>query len=141
VLINHVDLYPTLAGLVGASGDLPGDLTGKDWSGAIVGDAAGPEFTFSMEGLKENWDTPPRQLMARSQRWKLIRYRVNDPAKSLVLYDMEGDPEERVNLAYRAEYKAVVEQHVEAMDRFMQSLRKPKFELVKKTDKGGDSDD
>jgi choline-sulfatase len=141
VLINHVDLYPTLAGLVGAAGDLPGDLTGKDWSGAIVGDTAGPEYTFSMEGLKENWDTPPHQLMARSQRWKLIRYRVDEPAKSLVLYDMEGDPEERTNLAYRPEFRDVVERHVGAMDRFMQSLRKPKFELVKKTGKGGDLDD
>lgn len=35
-LLNHVDLFPTIAGLVGAAGDLPKDLTGKDRSQVLL---------------------------------------------------------------------------------------------------------
>jgi choline-sulfatase len=139
-LINHVDLFPTLAGLVGAAADLPEILTGTDYSAVVKGEAEGPEYTFSMAGIDADWNTLPKQLMVRSERWKLILYDVEDPRKRYVLYDMENDPEERTNLAYKEDCRDIVLRHRDAIDRFSQSLRKPLFELSKMNKRSTEED-
>ncbi|HET7769365.1 MAG TPA: sulfatase-like hydrolase/transferase, partial [Chloroflexota bacterium] len=48
-LINHVDLFPTLAGLVGTAGPLPQRISGKDLSASVTSGAPGPEFTIAFD--------------------------------------------------------------------------------------------
>lgn len=132
--ISHVDLFPTLAALVGAEADLPDTITGTDRSGSILRDEEGSAYVFSMEGLTPDWDAPPEQFMVCSKRWKLLRFQVDDPSKQFVLYDLENDPEEIVNLAYEQDYQQIVRSHLEAGERFFAGLRKPPYELACKSD-------
>lgn len=131
LLINHVDLFPTLAGLVGAADDLP-ETTGRNYANGVLGAPADSEYTFTVEGLSPDWGVLPLQLMARSSRWKLIQYNVEDTNQRFVLYDMENDPRETANLANDEAYSDVVREHREAMDRFWSGLVKPRFELINK---------
>lgn len=138
-LINHVDLFPTLAGLVGANEDLPDNLTGLDLSDLVIG--AGSEdaeanvrrrtYTFSVQGLKSA-ESIPLQVMARSHRWKFIQYEQEAADRRYVLYDMEHDPAETHNLAYEEQWQSIVEQHRQAIAEFLGSLRKPNYEVRKK---------
>jgi iduronate 2-sulfatase len=131
VLINHVDLFPTLAGLVGTEKDLPSNVTGKNLTGSILRGEPGPEYTFSVYGIKSA-DEAPERMMARSQRWKLIRYnRYLNEGLGLVLYDMQNDPDEVKNLARDPQYKEIVATHSAALDRFLASLKKPDYPVVK----------
>jgi len=131
VLVNHVDLFPTLAGLVGTEKDLPANLTGKNLTGSLLRGEPGPEYTFSVYGIRSA-DEAPERVMARSQRWKLIRYdRYLNEGRGLVLYDMEKDPDEVVNLARDPQYKDIVAAHSAAMDRFLASLKKPDYPVVR----------
>jgi arylsulfatase A-like enzyme len=131
-LINHVDLFPTIARLVDASSGLPDDLSGQDLSGAILGKEPGRKYTFTMEGLVDD-SSPPDQLMARSPRWKLVRFYIRDGETRHVLYDMDNDPYETRNVADDAQNQEVLKQHQLAMDRFMASLKPPQFDLEPRT--------
>lgn len=126
-LFNHVDLFPTLAGMVGATSGLPGDLTGKDLSRAVLGTGKGRDITFSVHGVR-SWNEPPQQVMARSARWKFILYPYAEERDRQVLYDMEKDPDEITNVASRAQYKTVVAEHRKAIDGFLAGLKKPLYE-------------
>lgn len=135
-LINHVDLFPTLAGLVGAGEDLPDNITGLDLSHIVVGsgeanaDVKRRTYTFSVQGLKSA-ESIPLQVMARSERWKFIQYEQEEHGRRYVLYDMEHDPAETRNLAYEEQWQSVVEQHRQAVAEFLGSLRKPEYEVRK----------
>jgi len=129
-LINHVDLFPTFAGLAGADSGLPANMTGKDLSAAVLGRGKGRNISFSVHGVRA-WNQPPQQVMARSQRWKFNWYpHAEQEAGQFVLYDMENDPEEITNVASRKEYAAVVREHRQAIDGFLASLKKPVDEPV-----------
>ena len=123
-LFNHVDLFPTLAGLAGAASGLPGNITGKDLSQAVLGKGKGRDITFSVHGVRA-WNEPPQQVMARSPRWKFIWYAHAEERDRMVLYDMEKDPEEIANVASRPENKAVVAEHRKAVEGFLAGLKKP----------------
>ncbi|MDR6879524.1 sulfatase-like hydrolase/transferase [Bacillus sp. 3255] len=135
-LINHVDLFPTLAGLTGTQDHLPNNITGTDLSGPVIssGDSHHNQtektFTFSVQGLN-SVDGIPMQVMARSERWKFIQYNLEAPEQRYVMYDMNDDPEETRNLAYEELLQPVVQEHLHAIKTFLQGLRKPKYEVVK----------
>src|SRR5919205_201217 len=105
-LINHVDLFPTIAGLVGTADRLPERITGLDLSKCITEGAEGPRFTIAFDNVSRD-GSGCAQIMARSARYKLIRYDVDDPNQRYVLYDMEADPGETRNLAYEPGYAEV----------------------------------
>jgi choline-sulfatase len=125
-LINHVDLFPTFAGLVGVADDLPERISGKDLSRCITGTAEGPRFTISFDNVYRD-GSGCGQIMARSARYKLIRYDVDDPKLRYVLYDMAEDPAETRNLATDAAYAGVVREHEAAMDAFFAGVRPPLY--------------
>ena len=125
-LINHVDLFPTFAGLVGVAGDLPERISGKDLSACIVGEAQRPRFTIAFDNVYRD-GSGCGQLMARAARYKLIRYDVEDPTLRYVLYDMEEDPAETRNLAAEGAYVEVVREHEGAMEEFLAGLRAPLY--------------
>ena len=123
-LINHVDLFPTLAGLTGTAHALPERISGQDLSQCVTGDASGPDFTIAFDNVHRD-GSGCAQIMARSARYKLIRYEVDDPTLQLILYDMESDPGETTNLAHDPALASVVEDHQVAIDSFFTSLKTP----------------
>ncbi|ULL16579.1 hypothetical protein DVH26_20310 [Paenibacillus sp. H1-7] len=141
MLINHVDLFPTLAGLAGALEHLPDHLSGEDLSDSIVSREDGKEarrakkFTFSIQGLK-SVDSVPQQVMARSENWKLIQYTHEEPEYRYVLYDMKNDPDETQNVAYEEHLCSVVQEHLTAIEQFLSGLRKPVYEVKLKEQTG-----
>lgn len=127
-LINHVDLFPTLAALAGCSAGLPANLTGKDVSAAVRGNGKGRDISFSVHGVRA-WNQPPQQIMARTRRWKFVWYPyAPEETQRFVLYDMERDPDEVTNVAGRKEYAGVVREHQQAVRDFLASLKKPEYE-------------
>ncbi|MFB3827275.1 MAG: sulfatase [Bryobacteraceae bacterium] len=127
-LINHVDLFPTIAGLAGAASGLPANQTGRNFAELARGRGKGREITFSVHGVRA-WNQPPHEIMARSRKWKFIWYpRAEQERERYVLYDMEADPDEMTNVAAVPRNKSVVAEHKQAVDRFLASLKKPEFE-------------
>lgn len=127
-LINHVDLFPTLAGLSGNESGLPANQTGRNYAPAVLGKGKGRDFSFSVHGVRA-WNQPPQEVMARSDRWKFIWY-PNAPEErdKYVLYDMEKDPDEITNVARRDQYKSVVAEHQAAVEKFLAGLKKHEYE-------------
>jgi len=126
-MINHVDLFPTIGGLTGDQYGLPSNLTGKDLSQAVLGRGSGRDISFSVHGVRA-WNQPAQQTMARTDRWKFNWYPNAPEGEQFVLYDMQNDPDEITNLAYRPESKSVVADHRHAIDQFMAGLKKHPYD-------------
>ncbi len=114
ILVNHVDMFPTLAGLAGLGNKLNTQvLDGKDLSKAILKNdpKMGPERTFTVASPKLG--SLPGQIYSRTQRYKFIRVesaakRVSYNLPVMMLFDMDKDPYETNNLAYNPKYVDVV---------------------------------
>ncbi|MCX6617784.1 MAG: sulfatase-like hydrolase/transferase [Acidobacteria bacterium] len=127
-LINHVDLFPTIAGLAGAEKGLPANQTGRNFAPAVLGKGRGRDISFSVHGVR-SWNQPPQEVMARSERWKFIWYpHAPQQRDQYVLYDMENDPDEITNVAFRDQHKGVVADHQAAVEKFLAGLKKHEYE-------------
>lgn len=109
-LVSHVDLLPTLAGLVDAPQKARAKWAGKDYSNLVLGRTRKPVqdhvvFTFDdyQAGQKTGPYVPAPQFIVaiREQHWKLAKY--YDPERGRApeweLYDLKNDPLEQHNLA------------------------------------------
>ncbi len=109
-LVSHVDLLPTLAGLVDAPLKARAKWAGKDYSKLVLGQSRKPVqdhivFTFDdyQAGQKQGPYVPaPQHIVAvREKNWKIAKY--YDPEREKApeweLYDLKNDPLERHNLA------------------------------------------
>ena len=123
ILINHVDMFPTLAGLCGLGPKLRSGLAGKDLSAAVIQNnaALGPERTFSVCKIKSGPTVHPGFVMGRSQKFKLIRFAAKraDGLPYMVLFDMDNDPHETKNLADDPRFADALNRESAAMDTFL----------------------
>ena len=128
-LINHVDYYPTVAGLTGNAEYIPDFLTGNDLTAAVLGIGSGPEYTFAVRSTPEKGAVPFAQ-MARSNQYKLVRYAGGED-REYTFFDIGNDRHENNNLINNPAYKTVIDIHKKALENFMTSLRYSDFPVVK----------
>jgi choline-sulfatase len=120
-LVSHVDFLPTLASLVGAPASARSEWQGVDYSDQILSAApSSPQdytvFTYDdwQSGqAKGPYPEPPNHVVGiREQRYKLARYydaagKVPDQWE---MYDLEADPLERTNLAYKGHKRTATQE-------------------------------
>ena len=114
-LVSHVDLLPMLASLIDAPDAARADWQGVDYSALLrVRDpSAAPDhvqdhivFTYDDVRCAQNvvqLVPPPNRIVSlREARYKLARYYDGDGNQldQWEMYDLETDPDERVNLAF-----------------------------------------
>jgi arylsulfatase A-like enzyme len=109
-LVSHVDLLPTLASLIDAPDAARADWQGVDCSTLVRDPAAAPvqdHVVFTYDDLRCAQNVvqlvpPPNRIVSiREARYKLARYYDGDgiTPDQWEMYDLENDPDERVNLA------------------------------------------
>jgi arylsulfatase A-like enzyme len=112
VMVSHVDLLPTLAGLVNAPASARASWQGVDYSDHILQRLAPPPqdyvvFTyddFQAGQSSRPYVKPPQHIASlRERRWKFAEYYdVNGKVPSQwEMYDLKHDPLERTNLAHK----------------------------------------
>ena len=114
-LVSHVDLLPTLASLIDAPEAARADWQGVDYSALVrARDPSAPPvhvqdhivFTYDDVRCAQNVPQlvpPPNRIVSiREARYKLARYYDADGIEpdQWEMYDLETDPDERVNLAF-----------------------------------------
>jgi arylsulfatase A-like enzyme len=112
-LVSHVDFLPTLATLVGAPADARDSWQGVDYSDQILSRSPKKPAQNYTVFTYDDWQSgqsrgpypqaPNHIVSIRERRYKIARYydaagKVPDQWE---MYDLERDPLERVNLAYK----------------------------------------
>jgi arylsulfatase A-like enzyme len=107
VLLNHVDIAPTTLGLCGIP--KPEWMEGRDYSGYRLSGRPRPELpdsAFSQNvvptGHANSINKPYRGLVMR-EGWKYVCF----DGVSWLLYNLNEDPYEQVNLAHNSRYRAL----------------------------------
>lgn len=148
-LVSHVDLLPTLAGLVDAPAHARAKWAGKDYSKLVLGRSTSPVqdhivFTFDdyQAGQKQGpYVRAPQHIVAiREERWKIAKY--YDPERKKKpeweLYDLQHDPLEKRNLAgpkskrnswQQSQYRRLRKKLIRAEQRSLQPLPNRSFSL------------
>jgi len=133
ILVNHVDMFPTIAGLCNLGSKLPSGISGKDLSVAVIHNNAslGPERTFSVAKLNSDPKVHPGYVMGRSQRFKLIRLSAKQAngLPYMALFDMDNDPHETKNLADDPRFTDVLNRESAAIDTFLLKFGVPPVNL------------
>jgi len=133
ILVNHVDMFPTIAGLCNLGSKLPSGISGKDLSAAVIRNNAslGPERTFSVAKLNSDPKVQPGYVMVRSQRFKLIRFSAKQAngLPYMALFDMDNDPHETKNLAGDPRFTDVLNRESAAIDTFLLKFGVPPVNL------------
>ena len=101
-IVEHLDIYPTLADLAGLTP--PGDLQGKSLCPLINNPAA--EWSHPAFTQVQRKQGPGYSI--RTERWRYTEWNLG--ADGVELYDHENDPQELKNLAQDSKYADVCAQ-------------------------------
>ena len=119
-IVSHVDFLPTLAGLLEHAVTRRANWQGIDYSDQILYHSARPPQTYTVFTY-DDWQSgqasgpypnPPNHIVSiREHRYKIARYYDADGKvpPQWEMYDLETDPLERTNLAYK-DYRRTLEQ-------------------------------
>ena len=122
-IVSHVDFLPTLAGLLDTPSHARANWQGIDYSDQILYRSARPPQTYTVFTY-DDWQSgqasgpypkPPNHIVSiREHRYKIARYYDADGKvpPQWEMYDLETDPLERTNLAYK-HYRRTLEQERE----------------------------
>ncbi len=111
--VELIDLYPTITGLSGLK-------TSKHLQGkSLVKTLDNPRF--KVRDMAFSVSQGGKSFLLRTEKWAYIQY--DEDAKSgMELYDMEKDPNQYTNLAYKAKYADTISQ-------FQKKLKKKLLEV------------
>jgi arylsulfatase A-like enzyme len=122
-LVEHVDLAPTILDYAGLA--QPAELPGISLR-SILEDASGNPQPATRDAVLCEYvsnDRAQRSKCLRTARYKYVFQGAGRPAE---LYDLEADPQERVNVAGDPAYRAEAQRHAELLlDRLMRSEQTP----------------
>ena len=113
VFSSQVDLLPTLLDLAGVPA--PAGMDGISLRTELEGGSIDRDAMFAEYHSKQEWANPIRSV--RTERWKLNQYLEGGRE----LYDLENDPDEKVNLAGSAEHAEVEQRMYELLDGWARS--------------------
>jgi choline-sulfatase len=120
-LVSHVDFLPTIASLFGAPAEARANWQGVDYSRLVLDASARPVqdyIVFTYDDYQSGqvnppYPTPPNHVASiREERYKLAEYYdINGVVPSQwEMYDLQADPLETNNIAYRLEKRSREEQ-------------------------------
>lgn len=119
-LVSNYDFLPSLLGYLGLQHQLPAEpqLPGRDFSAQLIGQESTWDDTvfYEMESCRA----------IRSDRWKLV---VRHPEGPHELYDMQVDPQERINLYGQPNLDAIRGELRERLNSFFAGYADPKYDL------------
>lgn len=122
-LVSNYDFLPSVLGYLGLSTHMPKspESPGRDFSNALRG-----------VPLK-NWENTVFYEMEttraiRSEKWKLVVRHPNGPHE---LYDMQSDPQERINQFGQLGTETLQQNLRQQMDTFFNRYADPQFDLLK----------
>jgi len=131
VLLNHNDMFPTLAGLCGLGSQLRKNRDGRDLSAAFAANdpSKGYKRVFSISGLTARQNQHPAFAMARTQKYKFIRFRPRDGESKYALFNMDTDALETKDISKDPQYRNIVKTENEAINAFLAQWEVPAVEL------------
>ena len=109
-LVSLVDLLPTFNGIAGIASQVE-ELDGMDLMPAAEGERLPAERAVYAEYLAES--TPAPIFMIRRGRYKYV----SSSHDGAMLFDVEADPDERVNVAAAAEHRSAAEEFAREVER------------------------
>ncbi len=120
-LVSHVDFLPTMATLFGSPQSARSAWQGRDYSSIVLGGSRKPVqdyllFTYDdyQAGQAQGpYVAPPQHVLAmREKRWKIgLYFDANGKVPpQWEMYDLQNDPLEQVNMAYRGFRRTPVQQ-------------------------------
>jgi arylsulfatase A-like enzyme len=146
-LVSHVDFLPTLATLFGAPREARTEWEGVDYAASVLHpDAARPPQGYTVFTW-DDWQAgqssgpylpPPNHIVSiREERWKLAKYYDADgkARPQWEMYDLENDPLERENLAWKG-HKRTLEQefHFRRLRRRLARIQKTRLTPLPRTE-------
>ncbi|WP_164100736.1 sulfatase family protein [Candidatus Laterigemmans baculatus] len=124
-MVSNYDFMPSLLSYLGLSERMPQQppSPGRDFSPMLTGTRSPEEET--------EWDDTVFYEMevcraVRSERWKYVSRHPNGPYE---LYDMQNDPQERVNLYGQPGMETVRKEMAEQLDAFFTRYADPKYDI------------
>lgn len=148
-LVSHVDFLPTLADLFGAPADARRDWQGVSYSRNVLHPQPArppqPYVVFTWDDWQAGQASGPylkganHIVSIREERWKLAKYYAIDGKSppQWEMYDLETDPLERVNLAWRGhERTPEQERHFRRLKRRLAAIQKTRLQPLPTTRTG-----
>lgn len=108
--VSLADLFPTLCGLCDVPA--PPDLDGRDLSDAIRNGREPEVESVFVDNPTPRWGEGTEHRVARRGRWKYVAFR----SAPDLLFNLEDDPLEQVNLVGRPEHESTAREMREIID-------------------------